>query len=1120
MRKQIRKIFMLVSVSLCIILSLGFPVFANQNKIWVPIDGTAHSPDGEPVLTILQSSSEKLNLEMQTSGFFSSDQQENLQTYKVLQIGKYNGDLSPGCPNLPVLRRYIYIPAGKTAYIEVIPGSPVTLNDYLIYPVQKPRPVIENTGKAGFIKNDSIYRSDSLFPSRMVFIEKSIIVRGHHIALLHICPFQYNPAQKVLEVFPRMEVQVTFSGQSKQIDRHLYSPVFDRFVKGFVLNPGVISGDSLSQEESTGGGAEFLIITAPDFLTPANDLHDHKETIGISTIVKTTAETGTTSSQIKSYIQNAYDTWSPAPSYVLLLGDVEFIPTNYETNHPWHDADTGTDLYYSTVDGNDYDPDIFLGRIPVDTLSQAATVIQKIIDYESTPPGSTSFYANAAAAAYYQDDYEPYNYEDGRFVKTSEEIRDYLLTKGYDIERIYYTDQYVTPLFYNNDVFANGEPLPTELLKSNGFPWDGDAADINSAVNSGVFLLMHIGHGMDRNCETYSYSHTGWGDPYYVETHVDALTNGDRLPVVFSMNCMTGWFDGETDHNASKNYESFCELFLRKANGGAVGLMGATRVSYTYFTDFLVEGFVDYIWPNFLPSVPNNSGASSRLGPMLNHGKIAMDIICQYPEPWVRKVMYETWHVIGDPTMHVWTHEPVPSITVTSPNGGEKWEQGNFKYITWIPTDLLDNVEIRLVYKANGEEYMIEENTENDGIYEWEVGMCTHISTSQLSIPQGMIHPGNYKVKILSVNDPGINDSSNDYFSIVEPSSTPSITVTSPNGGESCPPGFTYNITWNAQGLSNNVEITLWKNGSLLGIIADNLDPSASPYAWTVGQYNGGTAPTGAGYTIKIKEMSTTVADTSDASFSIVEPSITVTSPNGGESWQIGSTQNITWNSQGITGNLTISLWQNGSRLGTIKDNIDPGDGTYAWIVGQYDGVTAPEGTGYEIIIRDSVTSIYDFCDAPFTLTIPDEVTYTLYPTTVPNAADWIQESNIIGEYDGNKAEGTPTGTTYLIVTNFDNWTLPAGKVITKVEYGILARFTDGVTGKARMQEITHGETARWITFGTNWDWRDFDITSLEVSWTKAEVDALQVAVRRAYTDDPATANLRVGGIRLKVTVE
>jgi PKD repeat protein len=146
-------------------------------------------------------------------------------------------------------------------------------------------------------------------------------------------------------------------------------------------------------------------------------------------------------------------------------------------------------------------------------------------------------------------------------------------------------------------------------------------------------------------------------------------------------------------------------------------------------------------------------------------------------------------------------------------------------------------------------------------------------------------------------------------------------------------------------------------------------------------------------------------------------------------------------------------------------------------------------------------------------------VTYILYPTTVPNVANWTQESYIIGPYDGNKAEGSPTGTTYLKATDFDSWVLPAGKSITKVEYGVLARFTDGVTGKARMREFSHSEPERWLTFGGAWSWLDFDVTALEASWTKAEVDALQVGIRRAYATDP-DANLRVGGIRVKVTVE
>jgi len=159
-------------------------------------------------------------------------------------------------------------------------------------------------------------------------------------------------------------------------------------------------------------------------------------------MVVTTTTTGSTSSAIKSYIQNAYDNWEIPPEYVLLLGDAEYIPTNYVTPHPYHDDELiGTDLYYSTVDGTDYDADILLGRISVDTLTQATNQINRIINY----PAAGTHYDNIALAAYFQD-YNDYDgYEDRRFVLTSEEIRDYMLTQSYDVERIYYAESIVTP---------------------------------------------------------------------------------------------------------------------------------------------------------------------------------------------------------------------------------------------------------------------------------------------------------------------------------------------------------------------------------------------------------------------------------------------------------------------------------------------------------------------------------------------------------------------------------------------------------------------------------------------------------------------------------------------------
>ncbi len=63
-------------------------------------------------------------------------------------------------------------------------------------------------------------------------------------------------------------------------------------------------------------GAEFLIITHPDFESAANTLATFRNSQGIDTEVRTTDDTGTTSVDIRSFIQDAYDNWTPALEYV------------------------------------------------------------------------------------------------------------------------------------------------------------------------------------------------------------------------------------------------------------------------------------------------------------------------------------------------------------------------------------------------------------------------------------------------------------------------------------------------------------------------------------------------------------------------------------------------------------------------------------------------------------------------------------------------------------------------------------------------------------------------------------------------------------------------------------
>jgi len=154
------------------------------------------------------------------------------------------------------------------------------------------------------------------------------------------------------------------------------------------------------------------------------------------------------------------------------------------------------------------------------------------------------------------------------------------------------------------------------------------------------------------------------------------------------------------------------------------------------------------------------------------------------------------------------------------------------------------------------------------------------------------------------------------------------ITVTSPNGGESWNAGTTQAITWTSSGTVGNVmiEYTI-DNGSNWNTIAANTANDGA-YSWTV------PATSSSQCLIKVSESDGSPTDSSDTTFSIVSttnPKITVTSPNGGESWLMGSTHSITWTSSGTVGNVKIQYTtDNGSSWKTIVSSTI-NDGSYTW---------------------------------------------------------------------------------------------------------------------------------------------------------------------------------------------
>ncbi|MBU4401076.1 MAG: hypothetical protein KKE86_17320, partial [Planctomycetes bacterium] len=104
--------------------------------------------------------------------------------------------------------------------------------------------------------------------------------------------------------------------------------------------------------------------------------------------------------------------------------------------------------------------------------------------------------------------------------------------------------------------------------------------------------------------------------------------------------------------------------------------------------------------------------------------------------------------------------------------------------------------------------------------------------------------------------------------------------------------------------------------------------------------------------------------------------SITVTSPNGGEIWAVGSGQNITWTSTGTVGNVNIDYSSNSGGSWTSVAAGTANDGSYAWTV-----PSTPSATCLVRVGEADDGSPTDQSDAVFTITVSAVETVSA-PTT------------------------------------------------------------------------------------------------------------------------------------------
>jgi hypothetical protein len=256
-------------------------------------------------------------------------------------------------------------------------------------------------------------------------------------------------------------------------------------------------------------------------------------------------------------------------------------------------------------------------------------------------------------------------------------------------------------------------------------------------------------------------------------------------------------------------------------------------------------------------------------------------------------------------------YDQVPqNINITSPDGGEMWEAGTSQSITWNSSGV---AAVKIEYTTNnGVDWnTIIESTPSDGFYTWS--------------PVPNFASTNCKIRISDASDRYPTDESSAVFSI---SPEPEITVITPNGGESWLTGTNNIITWTSTNIAN-VKIEFTTNSGASWTLIKESTPSDGVYEWNgIPDLNSNLCR------VRISDADDGVPfDISDKNFTIynqVVQQIKLTSPVGGENWQAGTSQNITWNASGITNVKIEYTTDGGQEWNTIANNIKS-TGAYGW---------------------------------------------------------------------------------------------------------------------------------------------------------------------------------------------
>ncbi|MEI7983769.1 MAG: LamG-like jellyroll fold domain-containing protein, partial [Bacteroidota bacterium] len=431
----------------------------------------------------------------------------------------------------------------------------------------------------------------------------------------------------------------------------------------------------------------------------------------------------------------------------------------------------------------------------------------------------------------------------------------------------------------NVQTSGSGGVIPTEGLVGY-WPFNGNANDESGNGNNGtVYGATLIADRFGNNSAAYGFN----GSTNYIDipnsASLSSSTVNNTTICAWVNNLSTG---GEYFYlginYATSSYELYDGDTIQSSNRNWLGVGGKwydlkSTISTNIDTWYFITSVFDYsnlVIKLYINGIYNNQLTCPLMGkPPAPHVEIGRN---PWPESYVNGHIDDVRiynRALTATEIQALYHEGEQTpLTVTSPNGGERWKVGDIHPITWTSCGV-DNVKIEYSIN-NGTNWttIINETPASVGSYSWTVPN----TPSELCL-----------VKITSTTDGTIFDQSDAVFAIYK-ETIPQIIVTSPNGDERWKVGDIHQITWTSSSVANiKIEYSI-DNGTFWATIVESTAAAPGSYPWTI--------PNTPSESCLLKITSTTdgtIFDQSDTVFTIYKgtiPEIIVTAPNGGERWK------------------------------------------------------------------------------------------------------------------------------------------------------------------------------------------------------------------------------------------